>query len=102
MMNEMDKLDAALTERGIQHDYNRLFPEMDKFVKENADNLPGIFKNKDFGSKITVYKDGKYLWDAICGYGTHGYKDGLLEIAGSIAKDDVEGFLTADDIINRL
>lgn len=88
--------------RGIEHDYVRRSQEMDKFIKENADNLPSILKDKDFGSKIIVYENGTYLWDAICGYGTYGYKEGLLEIAGSIAKDDVEGLLTADDIISRL
>ena len=101
MMSEMDKLDVALTERGVEHQYNKTFPEMTEIVKL-ARNKIRIPDNKEFWSQITVYKDGEYLWDAIYGYGTYGYEDGLLEIAGSIAKYDVEGFLTADDIINRL
>lgn len=92
---------AALTERGIEHQYNKTSPEMAEIVKLARSKIR-IPENKEFWSQIIVYKDGEYLWDAICGYGTHGYEDGLLEVAGSIAKDDVEGFLTADDIINRL
>lgn len=100
-MSEMDKLDAALTERGIEHQYNKTSPEMAEIVKLARSKIR-IPENKEFWSQIIVYKDGEYLWDAICSYGTYGYEDGLLEVAGSIAKDDVEGFLTADDIINRL
>lgn len=98
MMNEMDKLHVALTERGIEHQYNKTSPEIAEIIKDKI-KIP---EDKEFWSQITVYKNGKYLWDAICGYGTYGHEEGLLEIAGSITKDDVEGFLTADDIINRL
>ena len=56
--------------------------------------------------QIVVYDEaGNYLWDAICHRGSYGYERGLLEIMGSIvqgADGDVEGWLTAQEIINRL
>ena len=45
-------------------------------------------------------------WDAICQRGSYGAEDGLLEIMGTIvspwAGDSVEGFLTAQDVIERI
>lgn len=43
-------------------------------------------------------------WDCICFPGSFGYKDGLLEIMGNIVEgeDDVEGFLTADQVIQKI
>lgn len=42
-------------------------------------------------------------WDAICHRGSYGYEDGLLEIMGCIVPEEtpgnVEGFLTADQVI---
>jgi hypothetical protein len=96
-MTEMDKLDAALTERGIEHIYGRRFPEIDKII-EGTD----LFKDQDWGTQIIVYENGVRKWDAICGYGSHGVDQGLIEIAGSITKEDVEGYLTAEDIIKRI
>ncbi len=97
MMTEMDKLDAILTERNITHTYGRRFPEIDKIIEENK-----IFEDQDWGTQIIVYEDGVRKWDAICGYGSYGEKEGLLEVSGNITKKDVEGFLTADDIIKRI
>lgn len=59
------------------------------------------------GEQIIVYKEGKRSWDAVCHSGSYGGKRGLLEVMGkSVIKadydDDVEGYLTADDIISRL
>ena len=41
-------------------------------------------------------------WDAICYRGTYGYKDGLLEVMGDIVGEGVEGWLSADDVIDLL
>ena len=44
------------------------------------------------------------MWDVICQEGSYGYHDGLLEAYGDIvdAKGEVEGYLTAQDIIERI
>ena len=43
-MTEMQKLDAALTEMGVEHTYDREFQS---------------------GKQIVVTKNGEYQWDAI-------------------------------------
>lgn len=64
--------------------------------------------SEDIGRKqIIVYENGKRVWDAICHFGSYGYKEGLLEIMGSIVDvekdgDSVVGWLTAQDVIKRL
>ena len=97
-MTEMDKLDAMLTERGIEHTYGRRFPEMDELVSKE----PDLFKGQDWGTQIVVYDGEMRAWDAICGYGSYGYEQGLIEVMGSVMDKDVEGFLTADEVIKRL
>ena len=52
-------------------------------------------------------KNGRVLWDAICHEGSYGYEQGLLEVMGSTVVlpsdgDSVAGFLTAQDVIDRL
>lgn len=44
------------------------------------------------------------LWDVICQEGSYGYRDGLLEAYGDIVEVDdvVEGYLTAQDVIERI
>ena len=58
------------------------------------------------GAQIIVYSEGERLWDAVCHGGSYGHEDGLLEIMGAIVRDDagddVEGWLTADDVIERV
>ena len=45
-------------------------------------------------------------WDAVCHDGSYGHEEGLLEVMGDpVCKneyDDVEGWLTAEDILKRL
>lgn len=76
-------------------------------------NLPFKFETIYDGYKVTVYcmdeedneYDGKYSWDAICHFGSYGHEEGLLEIMGEIVRnddDDVEGYLTANEILDRL
>lgn len=59
--------------------------------------------------QIAVYEDPektKFSWDAICHLGSYGYEDGLLEVMGAPVVrdsdgDDVCGYLTAEDVIER-
>ena len=62
----------------------------------------------DDGEQIIAYsKDGDRLWDAICTKYSFGHEKGLLEIMGDIVDekrvgDRVEGWLTAQDVIDRV
>ena len=53
-------------------------------------------------------KEGGKLFDAICHPGSYGYEQGLIEIMNGSLKltkdgdDDVEGWLTADEVVKRL
>lgn len=62
--------------------------------------------SRDSRNYVIVYDaDGRFLWDAICQEGSYGFERGLLEVMGTIANktvDDVEGYLTSEEIINRL
>ena len=83
-MTEMQKLDAALTEMGIEHTYDH----------EHMG-----------GTQIVVLKNGKYYWDAICIPASYGGAAGLLEVMGKPLLgngNDVRGFLTAEDVLKML
>lgn len=44
-------------------------------------------------------------WDAVCHSGSYGHERGLLELMGTIVRaddDEVEGNLTAEEILQRL
>lgn len=79
MMTEMDKLDAMLTERVIEHTYDRNFQLC--------------------GTQIIVYENGKRVWDAVCTRFSYGGKDGLLEVMAENLPAKVEGWLTAEQVI---
>lgn len=89
-MSEIDKLEEYLKTHG--YNYERI----------KGDPL-GDMQGRN---QIIVYGGtGKRLWDAICHTGSYGYFQGLIEVMGSAVvrcDDDVEGYLTADDIIKRL
>lgn len=78
-MTEISKLALGLLEKEIDFTARRLFD----------------------GWKIEA--DG---WDAICHKYSYGGPEGLLEIMGYIVRsdwdEDVEGWLTAEDVLSRL
>ncbi len=76
-ISEMVKLARGLKERGITY-----------IMHAHVDGLQ-------------IVADG---WDAVCFTGSYGAQRGLLEVMGSIVtgNDDVEGYLTADEILRRL
>ena len=90
-MKELDKLEAYLKENGFE------------YTREDID-YSERYRDKH---QIIVFKDGEREWDAICHTGSYGYEEGLIEIMGTIVDvekdgDSVVGWLTADDIIQRL
>lgn len=88
-MNELDKLERYLGLKNIRY--------------ERIDEELGEYWNRH---QLIIYNDaGKRVWDAICNRGSYGYSEGLLEIYGTIVRpcgDSVEGWLTADDLIERI
>lgn len=82
-MTEMQKLDAALTEMGIKHTYDKDFQN---------------------GAQIVVTENGKYSRDAICTPYSYGWKEGLLEVMGKplLGHAGVMGYRTADDVLKML
>lgn len=81
MKTEMDKLDEILTERGVKHTYDR---------------------NYDDGSQIVVYEDGLRIWDAICTKFSYGGTQGLLEVMLEFRVPNVYGYLTAEQVIEKV
>lgn len=64
-------------------------------------NIPFEFTPIYGGGKVEV---ADHTWDAICHGYSYGGDDGLLEIMGKINEnpyDKVEGWLTAEDVLNR-
>ena len=92
-MSELDKLEAYLKEKEIR--YERVDED------SSSERLHGRHQ-------IIVYNfKGKRQWDVVCHYGSYGYKEGLLEAYGKPVikpwdRDKVAGYLTAQDVINRL
>lgn len=85
-MTELDKLEAYLEGRQIAYECVAL-PD---------------------GAQIIAYDDDwRRVWDAMCTAHSYGGRHGLLEIMGKIVDrkkdgDNVVGWLTAEDVINRL
>ena len=89
-LTELNKLEKYLKEHG--------------FLYERSDENWGFFYNH----QLIVYNEQKTReWDAICHGGSYGHKAGLLEIMGSLVDpkidgDSVVGWLTADEVIERI
>ena len=81
---EMKNLALGLVEKGIPFEFNTIHN----------------------GYQIIAYKNGVRSWDAVCHGGSYGHTEGKLEIMGDIVDnsvdDNVEGYLTADEILRRL
>lgn len=82
---EISKLVDYLTAQKITHELNR---HMNGYI-------------------VIVYNEkGECSWDAICHDGSYGHELGLLEVMGERVvrdtDDTVEGYLTAEEVIQRL
>lgn len=88
-MTELSKLATSLVIKGIPFKFKKLH-----------DGYQIIVANLKHGNE--------WEWDAICHSGSYGHETGLLEIMGTIVDldktcgDEVEGWLTAKDILERL
>ena len=104
---EIRKLDERLTELGVNHVL--VSRDISRYICGYGNAYSTV---KDWGLQVIVYKQDaeqvrkNILWDAICDLGSYGYEQGLLEIMGVIVdekkvKDRVEGYLTADEVMQR-
>lgn len=96
-MSELDKLQAYLLEHRFY------FQRID----ENYGGRFGVDRHQIIVYETAECTEEHRLWDAICQYGSYGYEYGLLEIMGVIVDeaevgDTVEGYLTAEDVIDRI
>ena len=85
-MEELIKLEAYLKEHNYNYEWRSVCSANDQII---------VFNN-----------NGERAWDAVCHRYSHGSEAGLLEVMGrDVVRDDydeVEGYLTADEIIERL
>lgn len=96
-MSELDKLEEYLKAHGCE--YDRYDSDT---IWDDAGHVISLNRHQ-----IVVYHDGDRSWDAICQEGSFGCEEGLLEIYGDIVWDDIDGdsvrgWLTAQDVINRI
>lgn len=94
-MSELDKLEQYLKENGYKYE---------RYDEDNPIDIGHCVRNFDRHQILVLDDEEQYLWDAICHYGSYGYEDGLLEVMGSwlIGPYDVEGWLTAEDVISKI
>lgn len=108
MMSELDKLQQYLAEKG--YFFERKDATAPKALRDWYTTKLGKYSGEGERHQIIVFRDDgtHQVWfDVICHCGSYGYEKGLLEIAGpselcSNQYDGVEGWLTAQDIIDRL
>lgn len=76
------------------------FTEFNKLVTELI--------NRGLEIEVKNLYDGKQVicgsWDAVIHGGSYGHRKGLLEVYGMkyLERGEVEGYLTADDVLERL
>lgn len=75
-LTQMNRLEQMLKEAGIP--YKRV--DSEGFPREEVQRL-GFDHPFDFHQIIYTNQD-RYVSDAVCQYGTYGWKDGLLEQMG--------------------
>lgn len=83
-LTEMNKLENYLKANGFE------------YQREDEDAEP-MDKHQ-----IIVFENGVRSWDVICHYGSYGSDEGLLEGMGDLFGPDVDGYLTAEDVIKKI
>ena len=97
-LTQLDKLEIYLKEHHIP--YDRI--DKDEVFEETPHGKYVVECERH--QIIVPPQDQERQWDAICHSGSYGHNEGLLEIMGNIVRvnDSVEGWLTADDVIERI
>ena len=101
-LTEMNKLEDYLKANGFEcqrEDQDNTFtPEKLRVIRE----IMGEDAEPMDKHQIIVFQDGVRSWDVICHRWSYGGDEGLLEGMGDLFGPDVEGYLTAEDIIKRI
>ena len=98
-LTELNKLEEYLKEHGIRYEREDLD---NTFSGRIIQGIFGEYAEVIDKHRIVVYVDGRRSWDVICHKGGCGCDQGLLEGMGDIFGPDVEGWLTAEDVIERI
>lgn len=101
-LTELNKLEQWLLENGYEYtreDSDNLYSaeEWRIMVDVNGANAEPMDKHQ-----IIVYDRHVRLWDVICQHGSYGADQGLLEGMGDLFGREVEGYLSAADVIEKL
>lgn len=93
-MSELDILEKYLKDNNIPYQRYEGHEEL------NKDEYIFVLDIHQICVPTRKYK----VWDVICQEDSLGYKEGLLEAWGEIVEidDEVEGYLTAQDVIQRI
>ena len=93
-LTELNNLEEYLKANGIEYE---------RIDEDNILKLFGVSTVIDRHQiKVGVTEAGPWDWDVICQSGSFGSDEGLLEGMGSIFEGDVEGWLTAEDVIKKI
>ena len=118
---EIFKLKEMLEKAEIPYIFIDRFEE-DRKLMENNEYLNEYLKDKEYYQILLfndfrevmehyntykVFDNEKRIISIVQGYGTYGEEDDLLEIMGLLTEeeekiDDVTGYLTAEDVFNRI
>lgn len=97
---ELNKLEEYLKANNIP--YERI-DEKHELTKQGWWHIP---RHQIAVPNLESLATEEYEFDVICHEGSFGYEEGLLEIMGSIVTDEdgdrVVGYLTAEDVIERI
>lgn len=98
---EFDKLVKMLDDAKISYERDDDDPNLEYFKLTNNAPVKRIRYGKFPGTKIGC------ICSVICGHGTYGGVEGLLEIMGLLTPDEEErdsvvGWLSAEDVFNRI
>lgn len=86
----------------------REMEKLEEYLKKSDIPYEECFHNGYKQICVPVINPEERNWDAVCWPGSYGFKEGLLEIMGDILTpedreyDSVVGFLTAEDVIERI
>lgn len=96
----MAKIDLNKCYARLLRARNKELAELEAYLREHGYQY--YMRALHGGEQIIVSDPKTGTWDAICHRFSYGHEQGRLEVMGDITGGDVEGWLTAKDIIERI